>query len=219
VIGVVQNTQSSFFNTLEWLTKPILYLPAQQAFDVIRDPTIRYFPLYLHIRTERPLSLQSAKAAVGSLASRVAIAQVSTTSGLVAEATQQPKFRTAMLSWFGIASLLLAGIGVYGLVAQAVAQRTREIGVRIALGAGTSDVIRSMTRPVLVTGVTGALCGCAAALALSAALQGLLYGVRTNDALAFIWAVSTLLAVTAVAALIPARRAARTSPLEALRTD
>ena len=219
VVGVVRNTRSAFYNTLEWQTNPVVYLPAPQAFGTIRDPTVRSFVLHLQVRAARPLSMAEVRNQVRSLNSRVAVTELRAASDAIAEATRQPAFRMVLLGWFGAASLLLAAIGVYGLVAQGVARRTREIGIRLALGAEGNDVMRSVTRPALAAAIVGSLFGSAAALVLANTLQALLYGVRATDAASFITAATALLAVTAVAAFFPAFRATRIDPVHVLRTD
>ena len=95
----------------------------------------------------------------------------------VAKATQQPRFRMTLLAWFSITSLLLTAVGVYGLVAQSVARRAREIGIRVALGARAMLVIGMVARGALATAAAGALAGCAAALALGGTLKSVIYGV------------------------------------------
>ena len=110
----------------------------------------------------------------------------------------------ALVGWFAAASLVLAAIGVYGLVVQSVARRLREIGIRLALGAEGGRVIWTVTRRVLAAGVAGVLCGSVAALALANTMKGLLYGVAAADAWSFASADAALVAVTVIAAVIPA---------------
>lgn len=121
------DTRSAFFNTLEWVTNPVVYLPARQAFDAIRDPTVRSFPLYLQIESDAPLSMADVRSAVADLNARVAVTQTRPAAESVAAALRQPAFRMWLLGWFSLASLVLAAIGVYGVVSQGVAHRTREI--------------------------------------------------------------------------------------------
>jgi predicted permease len=219
VIGVVRNVRSAFFNKLEWQISSIMYLPAPQAFAVVRSPTTRSFELHFQVRADRRLSMSEVKTAAASLSSRVAVTQVGTASESAAEATKQPALRMALLGWFAAASLVLAAIGVYGLVSQSVAERMREIGIRLALGAGTNDVIGTVTRRVVVAAAIGLVGGSAAALAMASTLQALLYGVRATDAVSFIYAGMAMLIVTAIAAFVPALRATRIDPAQVLRGD
>jgi putative ABC transport system permease protein len=129
------------------------------------------------------------------------------------------QFSAVLLGGFSLASLLLAAIGVYGVLAYSVTQRTREIGVRIALGAEpltiTRMVVASGARMVMI----GAAGGLAAALALSGLMKSLLFGIGPRDPLTFIAAPAVFVAVALLAAYVPARRAARVSPMEALRAE
>jgi predicted permease len=219
IVGVVQNTRSAFYNTLEWVTNPVIYLPAAQAFDAIRDPTVRSFGVHLYIRTGVPLSIAEIKRVARSLNARVAVTGVGTASTAIAGATKQPAFRMALLGWFAAASLALAAIGVYGLVVQSVARRLREIGIRLALGADANRVLWTIARSTLGAGVVGLLCGSLAAFALANTMKSVLYGVAATDAWSFVASGAALLAVTALAAIVPARRATRIDPARVLRAD
>lgn len=219
VIGIVGNTRSTFFNTLEFRVNPVIYLPAAQAFSTNRNPTIRSFGLSVHIRAERPLSMGEVRSTVSSLNPRVAVTTVGTAAETVVNATKQPAFRMTLLGWFAAGSLLLAAIGVYALVAQGVAQRTREIGIRLALGASANDVMRTVIRRALIAAVVGAVLGSVAALALANVMEALLYGVRARDASSFAFAATVLLVVTVAAALVPAIRATRVNLVRVLGAE
>ena len=120
---------------------------------------------------------------------------------------------------FGALALMLASVGLYGVMAYAVARRTKEVGIRMALGAGRGDVIGMIVREALVPVLFGIAMGVGGALAATRAVASLLFGVAPRDPLSFVLAVSTLLAVALVAAAIPARRASRIEPLAALRHE
>jgi ABC-type antimicrobial peptide transport system permease subunit len=127
---------------------------------------------------------------------------------------------TAMLSaFFGILALLLAAIGLYGLMAHAVTQRTREIGIRMALGAKRSGVLRTVLRETLVLVGIGVAIGLPCALAATRLIGHMLYGVSSNDPLTLAWVVGALFAVGALAGYLPARRAMRVDPMVALRYE
>jgi len=124
----------------------------------------------------------------------------------------------ALLSgFFGVLALALASVGLYGVMAYAVAQRTREVGLRLALGAQRSDVIRMIVRESLAPVMAGIAAG--AALALSRLVAGLLYGVAPRDPVSLLVAVVAMLAVALLASAIPARRASRVEPGTALRHE
>jgi ABC-type antimicrobial peptide transport system permease subunit len=114
---------------------------------------------------------------------------------------------------------LLAVIGLYGVIAFLVAQRTQEIGVRMALGAGRADILRLVLGKSLRLIVTGAVVGLVAALAVSRVLASLLFGVGTHDPVTFVLVTATLMVVAVLATLIPARSASRVDPMVALRCE
>lgn len=116
-------------------------------------------------------------------------------------------------------ALLLASIGIYGVTAYAVSQRTHEVGVRMALGAKGRDVLALILRQHLVPALIGVAIGIAGAMAISTFLKSLVYGVGATDLLTFVSVAVALVAVAALAAYIPARRATRVDPLIALRAE
>jgi putative ABC transport system permease protein len=219
VIGVAGNTASVFFNTLEWQMNPIVYVPAAQGFSTMANPERRTFGLSVHVRSSRPLSLAEIRRAAATVEPRVAVTAMESAETAVANATQQPRFRMTLLAWFSIASLLLTAVGVYGVVAQSVARRAREIGIRVALGARALPVVGMIARRALTTAVVGALAGCAAALGLAGALKSVLYGVDTRDPASLLFAAAVLLGVALLAALVPALRATRIDPIHVLRAE
>ena len=124
-----------------------------------------------------------------------------------------------LLSVFGVAALLLAAIGIYGVMGYVVAQRTREIGIRVALGAESSDILSLIVRRGLMLTLVGAGIGLLLALALTRALKSLLFGVSATDPLTFSAIVTLLIAVALLASYFPARRATKVDPIVALRNE
>jgi ABC-type antimicrobial peptide transport system permease subunit len=114
---------------------------------------------------------------------------------------------------------VLAAIGVYGVMAYGVTQRTHEIGVRMALGAGQADVLRLVVRQALLLTVVGLVIGILGALAVTGSMSGLLYGITATDPMTYISISLGLAAVAALASYLPARRATRVDPMVALRTQ
>jgi hypothetical protein len=218
IVGVVGNVRSSFFNTLEWRTDPIVYRPAAQSFVSV-TPSAASFGFFLHVRSERALTMADIRDTAHAVSARAAVTEVQRVSDLVGVATRQPALRMALLSGVAVAGLLLAAIGVYGIVSQAVGRRLREIAVRIALGAAPVRVVATMTVGALVTGVAGLAVGILLALVLSRTFEALLYGVGSRDLVSFVVSGMALLIVTVVAALIPAWRAARVDPMRVLRAE
>jgi len=138
---------------------------------------------------------------------------------VIDRSVDQPRFRTLLISSFALLALILAAVGVFGLISYSVTQRTREIGIRIALGAGHGQVLRPMLREGLVLTGIGVAIGLAGALTLSRVIGSLLYRVEPTDPLTFALVAAVLLLVAFVATYVPARRALRVDPISALRSE
>jgi predicted permease len=137
----------------------------------------------------------------------------------VGEAVARPRLLTVLLGLFGVMGLILGALGLYGVLSFLVNQRTREIGVRLALGAQRREVLRMIVGRGLGLAGFGVAVGLAGALALTRLMQGVLYGVTATDPLTFVGVAVTLLIVAGIASLLPAMRATRVDPLVALRSD
>ncbi len=136
---------------------------------------------------------------------------------VVADATSQSRFYLVLLAGFATVALLLAGVGIYGVMSYSVSRRSHEIGIRMALGAQGRDVLRLVVFQGIVQAMAGIAVGLAGALALSRLMAGLLYGTRATDPMTFAAAVLVLCAVAVTASYVPARRATRVDPMVALR--
>ena len=156
-------------------------------------------------------------AALRELAPDVPVYDVRTLEDRLADATAYARFSALLLALFAGVALALAAIGVYGVISFGVSQRTREIGVRVALGASRADVTRLVVGQGLGLALAGAALGVAAALAATRVLRSLLYGVAPGDPATFAAIVALLVAAVLVASWLPARRAARVQPAEVLR--
>ncbi len=163
--------------------------------------------------------LMSVRHAIDSIDSNLAIAQVRTLQDILDRAAGQMAFTMVLLAIAAAVALMLGVIGIYGVMSYIVTQRTAEIGVRLALGAEPGSVSAQIVRQGGLVALAGVAVGLAAALAGSRVIASLLYGVSPRDPAVFAATTLTLLAVALVACWLPARRAARLSPLEALRTD
>jgi putative ABC transport system permease protein len=159
------------------------------------------------------------EAAVRGADPNVPISAVQTMSSVVAGATAESRFYLTLLGAFASIAVLLAGVGVYGVMSYSVSRRTREIGLRIALGAEPNALLRGIVRQGVALAATGACAGVVAALLLTRLMSGLLYGVTPTDVMTFVAVPVTLCAVALVAALVPARRATKIDPLVALRAE
>ncbi|HSF16098.1 MAG TPA: ABC transporter permease [Vicinamibacteria bacterium] len=209
IVGVVENVR---FLGPRSEPEPAFYLSAAQ-FPVTE--------MLLAIRTETdPLGLAAGiRGEIWAIDPNLPVSNVTTMERYVAEALAQPRFTATVLSFFGVAALALAGLGLYGVLAFTVARRTSEIGIRMALGARANDVIAMVVGQGLRLTTVGLILGLAGALVTSRVLSGLLFGVRGTDVTTFGAAVVFLGLVAAGASYVPARRAARVEPLRALRYD
>jgi len=147
------------------------------------------------------------------------ITRVATMGELVAATAQDRRFVLVLFEAFGLVALLLAAIGIYGILAGSVIERTREIGVRAALGATSADILSLVLRQGMTTAVIGIAIGLCGALAAGRALNAMLFGVTWLDLFTYMGSIVLLLAVSAIACLLPARRAASIDPMEALRAE
>jgi putative ABC transport system permease protein len=189
-----------------------IYLPYAQKPITGMDVVLR--------ATVPPSSLASAvRGVVHDLDPDLPVARIETLSRIVATSIAQPRFYTALLTAFAGTALLLAALGLFGVISVGVSQRTREIGVRMALGARSGDVVRLVLREAATLAVLGVAVGLVAALALSRTLGTLLFNLSPTDPLVFAAAPLVLLLTAVVAALLPARRAAHVDPIEALRSE
>jgi putative ABC transport system permease protein len=137
----------------------------------------------------------------------------------VRDAVRVPRFTAILLSLFGVVGLLLAAIGIYGVMSFDVAQRTREIGIRLALGARPDSVLAMVVGRGLRLTAIGAAAGIVGAIAASRVLASLLFGVSATDPMTFALVLAVLMAVAALATWLPARRATRVDPIEVLRAE
>ncbi len=209
IIGIANDVKTF---TLDRAPLPQIYLPHSQypfpgasvALRTVGDPL--------------PLTREVA-AVVRSLDPDMPVFDVKTMEDRVSESIGQPRFETAIVAFFAAAALFLAAIGIFGVVAHSTAQRTQEIGIRMALGADGPRVVRTILfdglRPVLA----GVLLGLAGALALSRILATNLFNVRATDPTTFLIAALVLTAVAVAACLVPASRATKVDPLIALREE
>jgi putative ABC transport system permease protein len=154
---------------------------------------------------------------VHELDAELALANVRTMDGWLSASAAQPRLNTVMLGVFGFVALLIASIGIYGVLAYSVSQRTGEIGVRMALGATPRGVLRLIAAEGMTVALIGIGTGVAAGLALSRTLSSLVFGIPVRDPLTFACVTVALSGVALAACAIPALRASRVDPIGALR--
>jgi ABC-type antimicrobial peptide transport system permease subunit len=166
-----------------------------------------------------PLSLSRPVQSVLLAGNSLPVAKVRTMEQAASDSIARQNFDRLLLELFAAIALLLAAIGIYGVVSYGVTQRTQEIGIRAALGAGRRDLVRLVLTQASRLALAGAAAGLAAAFALTRLLRAELFGVTPRDPLTFVTVPLILLAVALAAAAIPACRAARVDPMAAMRID
>ena len=147
------------------------------------------------------------------------MARVMSMNRIIARSVARHDFNMILLSIFGSVALLLAAMGIYGVMSHTVQQRTHEIGIRIALGAGAGEVLRLVVGRGLALAGIGVTMGLVASFGLTRLMSSLLYGVKANDLITFTTVAALLSAVAALACYIPARRATRVDSITALRHE
>jgi putative ABC transport system permease protein len=175
----------------------------------------------LVVRTETPpLGLAAAvRRVVRSIDSTVPNFDITTVEQALAKLDRPRKFQTKLIGAFAATALLLAALGLYGLMSYLVAQRTKEIGIRVALGAQRRDVLKLVIRQGMAVALTGVSIGLAVALSVTRLMKSLLFGVTATDPATFAGVATLLAAVALLACYIPARRATYVDPTVALRQD
>ena len=208
VVGVVGDVRSTALNQ----EYPALYYPSASRVWPLMDVVVR--------TDGSPESLLPVlRQKVHDLDAGLALANVRTMEGWVSNTAAQPRLNATLLGVFAAVALVIAAIGIYGVLAYSVNQRTREIGLRIALGAQRSRVLGLIVGEGMTVGVVGIGAGLAAGLALTRAVASLVYGVPPNDPATFVGVAVVLGMVALAACAIPARRAARVDPMVALRDE
>ena len=212
VVGVVKDIKSM---GLDLPARPEMYFPYRQAFDNWMAPRD------VILRTQGdPLRLAAAaRQRIWLVDPNQPVSDVSTLDNILDEEVTERRVQSLLLGAFSILALILACIGLYGVLAFLVAQRTREIALRLALGAHPRDILASFLARGLALALAGIAIGLAAALALSRLLDSILFGVSPRDLLTFSLVPAVLLVISLAASLIPARRAMRVAPASALRCE
>jgi putative ABC transport system permease protein len=218
IIGIVGDTRD---DDLSQVPEPTMIIPDAQEPDQIVELETQFGPMWWLIRTR--LEPQQLIPAISEPLRRASggrpVGSVRTMDDVLSGSIAKQRFDMLLLSVFASIAVLLAALGIYSVMAYSVTQRTHEIGVRIALGAGQNSVRNMVLREGLVRGLAGMACGICAAFFLVRLLTGMLYGVSMRDPAVFFAVPAFMVLLTAVAAWIPARRAARLDPVQALRIE
>jgi predicted permease len=220
VVGVVNDVKDS---SLQNPARPHTYTPYLQVQDTwVESPLFSGARrLNLVVRTQGdPAAFTSAvRKIVSDIDPAIAMTKIHTMNADVSESVAPQRFILLLLGIFAGLALFLAAVGVYGVLSYSVAQRTHEIGVRIALGAPNNSVLALVLMEGMRLTLAGALIGIAAALAVTRLMAGLLYGVTAHDPVTFIGVAAVMCGVALLACYVPARRAMRVDPMVALRYE
>jgi ABC-type antimicrobial peptide transport system permease subunit len=218
VVGIVASVRETGLSEPD---VPAMYVPISQVTDGMTALQNRVIPLSWFIRTSaQPFSLSSAiqrelQAASGGLP----VAHIRSMDDVVVESTARANFNMTLLTIFAAIALLLAAIGIYGLMAYSVQQRTQEIGIRMALGASSENVRKMVVVQGMILALIGVFIGAAGSLALTRSMASLLYGVKAWDPIVLVSAAVVLSLIALLATYIPARRASRVDPIISLRYE
>lgn len=218
VIGVVADIRD---HALSKKPEPMMYVPIAQLTDGLTAADNAFSPIMWAIRTKsEPYSLiakirRELRIASGGLP----VAHIRSMDQVSVQSTARTNFNVTLLSIFAGLAMLLAAIGIYGVMSYTVGQRVHEIGIRMALGARAGDVLSLVLRQGLSLTLVGIVIGVFGASWLTGAMKSLLFGVRPTDPLTFAIVTALLLAVALIATYIPARRATKVDPIVALRFE
>lgn len=218
IVGVAGDMRG---NGLDRNPAPTMYIPIAQMPDKVTALNSRITPLWWIVRSPqephplaKPISVALREASGG-----LPVAHIRSMDEIVVTTTSRQRFNMLLLTIFGASALLVAAIGIYGLMAYSVQQRTQELGIRMALGAQTSTIRNMVIRQGMLLAGIGIVIGIAGALWLTHFLASFLFGVKALDPAAFVTTLLLLSAVAFVAVWFPARRATKVSPMTALRFE
>ena len=210
IVGVVGNVK---YRSLESEDQPEMYLPHRQI-------PLNIVSLVVRTNVANPSAITSqVRGELAALDNSIPLTNVRTFDEYVSTSLARPRFNALLLSIFAVTALVLTAIGIYGVMAYSVAQRTNEIGIRIAPGAAQSSIFRLVVGQAMGLVAISVVVGLSGAFAMTRLLQSLLFGVAALDPLTFSAVIVLIALVALVAAWFPARRAMLVNPIEALRAE
>jgi putative ABC transport system permease protein len=218
VVGIVGDIRAS---GLDQPPSPTMYIPLAQTNDGILALFNRVAPMIWVVRTRtQPFTLRNEiQGELREASGGLPVANVRSMEQVTGDSLARNDFNTTLLTIFAGIALLLAAIGIYGLIAYSVQQRTQEIGIRLALGASPERVLGMVVRQGMLLAGIGVVIGVGAALGLTRLMSGMIYGVKTWDPATFVAVVAVLICVSLLATYVPARRTSRVDPIIALRYE
>jgi putative ABC transport system permease protein len=221
VVGVVASTKSTRYNQIAWESRPEVYTDYRQQQLHQSAESSDFTRMTFVVRTRPGVSLSDAgiQKAVWSEDPSLPVGHIKSLGEMVAGLQTQPRVRARLLTVFAGLTLLLAAIGIYGVMAQSVAQRYREIGIRMALGADRGNVLRLVLKQGLSLTLSGVVLGTILGLIAVRFMKSLLYGISSNSPTTYLGVVAVVCFVSLIASFLPARRAATVDPVRSLRTE
>jgi putative ABC transport system permease protein len=221
VVGVVASTKSTRYNQIAWEARPEVYTDYRQQQIHQYFLNTDYTTMFFVLRTRPAVALGDAaiQKAVWSEDPDLPVGAIQSVGEMVAELQTQPRVRARLTSVFAGVTLLLAAIGIYGVMGQSVAQRYREIGIRMALGADRRKVVLLVLKQGFGLTLAGVLLGTVAGVAAVRLMKSLLYGVTPNSPATYLGVIAAVCLVALGASYLPARRAASVDPVRSLRAE
>jgi putative ABC transport system permease protein len=218
VIGVAQNAKQDVWTAAP---RPEMYLSLLQSDAYLQDPSSHFQYITLVVRTTRDPAMiaDDMRTVVAALDKNVPVSEVETMDEVVAGLNAQPRFELWLLGSFAGLAVLLAALGIYGVMSYSVSRRTHELGVRMALGAAQHDVVRLVIHQAMSLALAGSFAGLVAAICLARTMSSFLYGVRPIDLPTYGVAAAAIAGVALLAGYLPARRATHIDPVTALRYE
>jgi predicted permease len=219
VVGVVQDVRE---NGVDQVSPATVYWPSLMGDPAVPETLGAWRTVYFAMRSKRAGTqafINEMQQAVWSVDSNLPVADISTMQDIYGQSMERTSFTLVMLAIAGTMALALGILGIYGVISYAVSQRTREIGIRVALGANKGRLVWMFVRSALILTIVGMAVGLGAAAGLMSLMRTLLFGISPFDPLTFATVPVALIAAAALASYLPARRTAAVNPVEALRSE
>ena len=218
IVGVVGTTSSVRYNHIDWNQYPAMYISDYQQKDQNASQPFASRTVYFYLQGTS-LATTSISESIHSIDPSLAVGEVRTAEEIVTELRAQPRLRAALTGSFALLTILLAATGVYGVMTQMVEQRRREIGIRMALGALSANIVALVLRRALLLTSLGLIAGMAGTMLLSRVVRTFLYGTSALDPTVFAGAVAVLVCVALLASCVPAVHAVKIDPNTTLRSE